>query len=92
MSLVFFQNFQIKPDEYEFADNELTLSPEYWSYPTYPSHIDHILITNELFEVMNNSGSSTNTLRIEDYLTKGWSEYYSTLSDHRPVVIKLNLN
>jgi len=89
-TLDFFQNFQENTKEYMFADTEIASSPEDWSYPSYPSHIDHILITDELFNVLNNSNSSTDIIKLENYLENGWSEYYSTLSDHRPIAIKLD--
>ncbi|MBT6995679.1 hypothetical protein HN865_00250 [Candidatus Woesearchaeota archaeon] len=84
--LEFFQNFINSPEEYKFADYEISLDQSQWSYPRYPSHIDHILITNELFQ----NEQETKTLKIEDLLEDSWSEYYTILSDHRPVVIKLD--
>ena len=43
-----------KPEEYYFADMPIALSPTYStvSYPISLSHIDHILITNELFRIL----------------------------------------
>lgn len=84
--LDFFQDFNNSPEEYEFSDYEISLNPLEWSYPNYPSHIDHILITNELFP----NEIETKTLKIEDLLENTWSEYNSILSDHRPVVVKFN--
>ncbi len=83
----FFQNFLDSPEHYKFSDYEISLNQNDWSYPTYPSHIDHILITDELF----NNEVETKTLKIEDLLENGWSEYLSTISDHRPVVAKFDL-
>ena len=60
-----------------------------WSYPTYPSHIDHIIISNELFENFNNE---IETIKIDNEFIGGWSEYDSKISDHRPVGIRLNFN
>ena len=64
----------------------------YWSYPTWPSHIDHILITNEIFDTFNNGASIVQTYLIDEYLEGGWSEYDVILSDHRPVALKLQIN
>jgi len=61
----------------------------YWSYPTWPSHIDHIFISNELFDEFENENSTIETIRIEDFLSGGWSEYENNISDHRPLAIKL---
>ena len=60
-----------------------------WSYPSWPSHLDHILITNELFDEVQNSSYEIKTLKIEQYLPNGWSEYDANVSDHRPVGIKI---
>ena len=57
--------------------------------PTWPSHIDHILITDELFGVFANSASVIKTLLIENYMEGGWNEYAVKISDHRPVALKL---
>jgi endonuclease/exonuclease/phosphatase family metal-dependent hydrolase len=45
-----FLNFIDDPADYRFADMSIAKGSQlWWSYPSYPSHIDHILITNELF-------------------------------------------
>ena len=76
---------------YVFADESIYLGDsESWSYPTYPSHIDHIVITNEIF---NSSliEYNINTVLVEDLYNGGFSEYNEHISDHRPVLINLNL-
>ena len=74
-------------ENYEFTDMPIAQSPsEYWSYPSFPSHIDHIVITNELF----NNHISTSTILIENALPN-LSDYNNYISDHRPVGIKLSL-
>ena len=41
---------------YLFADLEIAQSnSSNWSYPSWPSHLDHILVTNELFQYLNSS-------------------------------------
>lgn len=59
-----------------------------WSYPTWPSHLDHLLITSELFDEFDAASSVVATLRIDDYLDNGWWEYEEYVSDHRPVAFK----
>lgn len=50
------------------------------SYPGYPSFIDHILISSDLFD---EAGSGdVQTMRLGDYI----SNYDELISDHRPVV------
>jgi len=57
----------------------------FWSYPSYPSHIDHIAITNELFT----AHFETKTVLYDTYLDGHWTEYIEYISDHRPVAISL---
>lgn len=59
----------------------------YWSYPSWPSHLDHIIITSELYDAFENG--VIETIRIEDYLDGGFNEYEDNISDHRPIAIKL---
>ena len=61
-----------------------------WSYPSYPSHIDHIILSNELFQFF--IIDEVKTIKIDDNLNGGWNEYDSNISDHRPIGIKLNFN
>ena len=50
------------------------------SYPSYPSFIDHIMISRDLFEQAENG--DVQTIRLGDYI----SGYDQIISDHRPVV------
>ncbi|MBL7012956.1 MAG: endonuclease/exonuclease/phosphatase family protein [Candidatus Marinimicrobia bacterium] len=88
--------FQIILDDdlnFLFADIEIAngTSSE-WSYPYWPSHIDHIFITNELFDRFGNASSTIYTIPIDEYMNDGFDEYYETISDHRPVALKLANN
>jgi len=88
-----FSVFIDNPDDYLFADMDIAEGSESdWSYPNWPSHIDHILITNELFDEFENPGSDIQTIRLDDYFDGGFSEYDNKVSDHRPVGLKLNVN
>jgi len=62
-----------------------------WSFPSYPSHLDHIFITNELFESFESDNSIIETIKLDDFFTGGFSEYDTNVSDHRPVAIKLDV-
>ena len=57
-----------------------------WSFPNWPSHLDHILITDELFNGINTL--EVETIKIDQFLDGGWNEYDQNISDHRPVAIK----
>ena len=78
----------INNENIEFVDFQIAEGSTFnWSYPSYPSHIDHILV-NEL--LMNNTISlETNTLRIDDFT--GYSYYQNNISDHRPVYLKISI-
>ncbi|MCX6333233.1 MAG: endonuclease/exonuclease/phosphatase family protein [Bacteroidia bacterium] len=77
-----FLNFINDPEDFRFADMEIAKGSQlWWSYPSYPSHIDHILITNELF-------SKADTTLVYK-AAPCYSDYSIYISDHRPVGIKL---
>ncbi len=77
-------------ENYLFADMDIAEgSSADWSYPWWPSHIDHILITNELFDEFVNGGSAVQTIKIDEYMEGGFDDYYENISDHRPVALKL---
>ena len=83
-----FQEILDDSNNYLFADMEIaTGSISNWSYPNWPSHLDHILITNELFNDLENG--DIQTIKIDQYLNGGWSEYDYNISDHRPVFMRL---
>lgn len=78
-----FLNFIDDDENYAFADMGLAMGDkDDWSYPSWPSHIDHILITNELF--LNEE--ETITLSFDAC----YDSYFKQVSDHRPVMIKLS--
>jgi exonuclease III len=77
-----FENFVNDDDNYEFADMTIAeCSSVYWSYPSWPSQLDHMLITNELFGKVKD----IRVLRLNE--CEGG--YYSNISDHRPVLMQL---
>ena len=88
-----FQNFIIDSTNYKFVDMDIAYSSSSnWSYPSWPSHLDHILITNELFDEFENEGSSVETIRLEEYFDNGWIEYEKYISDHRPVGLQFKFS
>ena len=85
-----FQNFINDSTHYKFVDIDIAYShSSNWSYPSWPSHLDHILITDELFDEFENEGSSVQTIRLEEYFDGGWNDYEKYISDHRPVGLGL---
>jgi len=83
----------INDDEnYLFADTDIANgNSNNWSYPNWPSHLDHIAITGELFPAFENQGSEIMTIKAEQGVSGGWNVYENNVSDHRPVGIKLLL-
>jgi hypothetical protein len=80
-------------ENYKFVDFEIaTGNSTGWSFPTWPSHLDHILITNELFDEYTNSDTVVEVIKLEEYINGGWSAYDSNISDHRPVALKFKQN
>ena len=74
-----FENFINDSNNYWFADTEIAAgSSENWSFPSWPSHIDHILITNELFDNL----TEVKALKMEECL----SNYDADITDHRPIM------
>mgnify|MGYP001493977711 FL=1 len=85
-----FQDFINDNTNYLFADMLIAQGNSIdWSYPTWPSHLDHILITDELFSDFQNFNSFVSVIRIDDYMGT-WSNYENNISDHRPIGLKLD--
>ena len=86
-----FQDVLNDSNNYQFADLSIAQgNSSEWSFPNWPSHLDHILITNELFEGVDSIVA--NTIKIDDYMNGGWIEYDQNISDHRPVAMKIHLD
>lgn len=77
-----FQNFIDDAANYRFATIDIAAgSNTNWSFPSWPSQIDNILITDELFEDV----IETRTLKLDECSTS----YLNNVSDHRPVIMSL---
>ena len=78
-----FQNF-LDDSNYYFSDFDIASGDSNnWSFPGWPSHLDHILIFNEpnIFQAV--------TLKLDDYIIGGWGKYDNYISDHRPVGVSI---
>jgi len=81
-----FNTMLLDRESYQFTDLAIAQGSNlFWSYPSWPSHIDHIAITNELFS----EHYKTETILYDTYLKGRWTEYLDNISDHRPVAISL---
>lgn len=77
-----FQTFIDDAANYRFATMDIAAGPNTnWSYPSWPSMIDNILITDELFEDV----VATQTMKLDDCS----NTYLNVVSDHRPVIMRL---
>ena len=75
----------VDSDDIYFVDTNIANgSSQNWSFPSWPSHLDHILINQNLFDEYENS--SVSTIRIDNYT--GYNYYQNNISDHRPVLWK----
>ena len=87
-----FQVFLDDPEKYKFADWEIAADENAdWSYPywKYRGHIDHILISNELFDEFENA--EVKTITIDKFMEGGGDARYKYITDHRPVVLKMRM-
>ena len=88
-----FQLFLDDSVNYLFADDAIASGPSTdWSFPGWPSHLDHILITNEIFTEFSNPGSEIQTIKVDNFMSGGLEDYDYYISDHRPVGLKLKVN
>jgi exonuclease III len=77
-----FYTFVSAPSEYRFTDMHIARgSLLWWSYPSYPSHIDHIIVTDELFARIDTS----KVLKPDPC----YPDWFLKVSDHRPVELIL---
>ena len=84
-----FQVFLDNSNNYMFTDIEIAEgASQYWSFPSWPSHLDHILITNELFD----NEIITTTVFLDLSLIGGLGTYDEIISDHRPIGISLDFS
>ncbi len=72
----------LEDDNYEFLTLPLVGDDYNASYPSYPSMIDHILVTSALLDEYGEDGQAE-TLRLDDE----YPYYFTNVSDHRPVAV-----
>lgn len=74
-------------ENYRFATMQIAHDPDQASYPTWPSFLDHILISKALFPAFD-EGGFIRTLPIETWFGS-WKNYEFLVSDHRPVLLRI---
>jgi len=85
-----FRPFIQDREHFRFVTELIADDPEQQSYPTWPSFLDHILISHRFFDAFNNDGV-IRSVNIDEWIG-GWEIYESTISDHRPILLTLPLN
>ncbi len=73
-------------DNFIFADYDMSLNTSDFSYPNWPSHLDHIIINQNLFPSFGKPLSTCYTIKYDKLI----SNYFTTISDHRPLILKLD--
>ena len=77
---------------YLFADKFIPFqNSDDWSYPSWPSHLDHIIINQPLFDNLTNIYQDVQTIRVDNYIGS-FQLYDNMISDHLPVGINLFYN
>jgi endonuclease/exonuclease/phosphatase family metal-dependent hydrolase len=87
-----FEAFYQQPDRFRFADQAVAEGPASgWSWRSggsYPSsHLDHILVTSQLFAALDADDARCLTLRLDLALDSG--VFRQQMSDHVPVALVL---
>ena len=72
----------------QFTTESIANIDYFATYPSWPSFIDHIAISENLFDEFQ--GSSINTIRLDDYT--GYTFYQNNFSDHRPVIFSFQVD
>jgi len=70
------------PGNFMFTDMDIARGTvSWWSYPSWPSHLDHICVSNELFQYIDTT--------IVNRPDRCLDSYGEIISDHRPVYLRL---
>ncbi|MDT8400676.1 MAG: endonuclease/exonuclease/phosphatase family protein [Bacteroidales bacterium] len=70
------------PGNFRFTDMSIAQgSASWWSYPSWPSHIDHICVSDELYLNIDTT--------IVNRPDRCYPDYGELISDHRPVYLRL---
>jgi len=87
-----FANFLGDPHQWLVADLPIAEGgASGWSFPGWPSHIDHIIVNQPLFEAHNGPDTEVLVVPLPSFMPNGWLQYDQEISDHLPVVLKLKL-
>jgi len=84
-----FSSFINDKENFLFVTEKIVNDPKQQSYPTWPSFLDHIMISSGYFDIYEELGV-IRSVNIDEWIG-GWSQYESLISDHRPILLSLPL-
>jgi endonuclease/exonuclease/phosphatase family metal-dependent hydrolase len=85
-----FNVFLDAPVDWRFVDMEIARGPSAgWSFPGWPSHLDHILVASPLFAAVDGPAAEVSVIPVFEVFPGGWAEYDNRVSDHLPVALKV---
>lgn len=83
-----FADFLDDPDHWRYADLPIAEDPgAQWSYPSWPSHLDHILVNEHLIDELEAADTVVRVLPVAGYFSS-FSKYDANISDHLPVMLQ----
>ncbi len=87
-----FANFLGDPNQWLVSDLGIAEgNASGWSFPGWPSHLDHIIINQPLFDAAAGPDTEVLVIPLQSFMPNGWTQYDHDISDHLPVVLKLKL-
>ncbi len=85
-----FANFLEDPEDWRLLDMGIAEGPSSgWSFPGWPSHLDHIIVNRNAFTALSGGDYLVRVPALASDLSGGWSEYDQNISDHLPVITRL---
>ena len=78
----------VSAENITFVTESIANIDYYATFPSWPSFIDHIAISNSFIDV--SEYNYIKTIRLDDYT--GYSTYQNNISDHRPILYSLSIN
>ena len=74
-------------EHFLFVTEKIVNDSTQQSYPSWPSFLDHIMISNGFIDLFEEQGT-IRSVNIDEWIG-GWSEYKNLISDHRPILLSL---
>jgi len=85
-----FNVFLDNPAGWRFVDMDIAEGSSHgWSFPGWPSHLDHILVNAALFSAVDGPAAAVSVVPLFEGYPNGWSGFDTEISDHLPVALKL---